>query len=98
MDQENSPYRAMMISDHAFMRFLEHKKKITRLQNDILNIVLQGQPVKPVDRHLIHYLNHKCADAEYFLGKGLIAVVVEKRIVTVYPYKPKKWALIKNTR
>lgn len=79
-----------MVTDHAILRYLKHTKSRFSRENAILKIVAFGEEIKPKNK-LKKLLEHDCKDAKYFTRGSIVAVVANKRIVTVYPYNPVNW-------
>jgi len=74
----------MEVTKHAIDRYLEREDNAARLA--ILDIIHNGEKVYPIDKQksAILLMNNGYNDADYYYYKGLVAVVVKDRIVTVF--------------
>ncbi len=75
----------LFITDHAKKRAAQRFNRSKKIENLIRNIVVRGKEVFPKDR--MHYLlKYGFKECEFYLHDNKIAVVENKRIITVYYY------------
>lgn len=89
----NNPLRpttGISVTDHAILRRLQHTNSRWGQETKILRIIMEGEEIEP-KRKLAKLLNNKFADARYYERGGLVAVVANMKVVTVYPYTQGNW-------
>ncbi len=82
----------MIISDHAFRRYLERSKpsQYTKIANELEQAYKQNIKLDPVNR-LRSIFTNKFRETTYLKGNNCVLVIREEEIVSVIPYVKEQW-------
>lgn len=82
----------MEITNHAINRYLERTLQVQAAKEKISAIVEKGKEIVPSPRFsAMKLMNNRYEDAKYLEHGGLIAVVVDEKVITVHRRNAKEW-------
>ena len=75
----------LIITDHAIVQLLRRTNSLTSVESRIRKLMKRSLEIKPKNK-LSKLLANDCKDSKYYLRDGMVLVIFENKVITIYPF------------